>query len=172
MSIVSEILRLQGAKADLKTAIESKGVIVSSETTLDGYAELVNQISSGSSQVGSLTKYKSVLLTPSLETYALLTNPMDVAPKIIVITAPVDSHARQTANYIQDVIINFDLCGAAWYKNASDVFYSSSLRRSETPNANGLFGFLSGQPTKIIIYRASGTIIWSTQTEYQLEFYA
>lgn len=45
MSIASEITRLQTAKADLKTAIEAKGVTVPSGTALDGYADLVEQIS-------------------------------------------------------------------------------------------------------------------------------
>lgn len=49
MSIASEITRLQTAKADLKTAIENKGVTVPSATKLDGYASLVDQISGGSS---------------------------------------------------------------------------------------------------------------------------
>ena len=44
MSIASEITRLQQAKADLKTAIEAKGVTVPASTTLDGYAALVDQI--------------------------------------------------------------------------------------------------------------------------------
>lgn len=47
MSIASEITRLQTAKADLKTAIEGKGVTVSSSATLDDYADLVNEISGG-----------------------------------------------------------------------------------------------------------------------------
>ena len=47
MSIATEIIRLQTAKADLKTAIEAKGVTVSSATTLDGYATLVGEITSG-----------------------------------------------------------------------------------------------------------------------------
>lgn len=47
MSVASEITRLQNAKADLKTAIEGKGVIVPSSTKLDGYADLVNSISGG-----------------------------------------------------------------------------------------------------------------------------
>lgn len=47
MSIASEISRLQGAKADLKTAIEGKGVTVPSATKLDGYADLVDAISQG-----------------------------------------------------------------------------------------------------------------------------
>lgn len=49
MSIATEITRLQGAKADLKTAIEAKGVTVPSSTTIDGYATLVGQISGGGS---------------------------------------------------------------------------------------------------------------------------
>lgn len=44
MSIASEISRLQQAKADLKTIIESKGVTVPSGTTLDEYPALVQQI--------------------------------------------------------------------------------------------------------------------------------
>lgn len=43
MSIASEITRLQGAKADLKTAIESKGITVSSSAKLDDYPALVDQ---------------------------------------------------------------------------------------------------------------------------------
>lgn len=44
MSIATEITRLQGAKADLKTAIENKGVTVSSSALLDAYPALVTAI--------------------------------------------------------------------------------------------------------------------------------
>lgn len=47
MSIASEISRLQTAKADLKIAIEGKGVTVPSSTKLDGYADLVDSIEAG-----------------------------------------------------------------------------------------------------------------------------
>ena len=47
MSVTSEITRLQNAKADLKTAIEGKGVAVPSTTKLDGYADLVESIQQG-----------------------------------------------------------------------------------------------------------------------------
>lgn len=47
MSIASEITRIQGAKANLKTAIEGKGVTVPSSTKLDGYADLVDDIQTG-----------------------------------------------------------------------------------------------------------------------------
>ena len=47
MAISDEITRLQQAKADLKTAIEGKGVTVSSSATLDDYADLIDNISTG-----------------------------------------------------------------------------------------------------------------------------
>lgn len=47
MSIATEITRLQTAKADLKTAIEGKGVTVPSATKIDGYADLVDAIETG-----------------------------------------------------------------------------------------------------------------------------
>lgn len=63
MSIASEITRLQGAKADLATAIEGKGVSVPSATKLDGYADLVDAISQGGG--GGTMQSKSVSYTPS-----------------------------------------------------------------------------------------------------------
>jgi hypothetical protein len=48
MSISSEISRLTQAKADIKTAIESKGVTVPSSAKLDDYPELIDDIEQGS----------------------------------------------------------------------------------------------------------------------------
>lgn len=47
MSIASEIERLQNAKSALKTAIEGKGVTVSSSAKLEDYPALVDSISGG-----------------------------------------------------------------------------------------------------------------------------
>lgn len=47
MSVATEITRIQGAKADLKTSIEAKGVTVPSATLISGYAALVDQIETG-----------------------------------------------------------------------------------------------------------------------------
>lgn len=47
MSVTSEITRLQNAKADLKTAIEGKGVTVSADAKLDAYPALVESIQQG-----------------------------------------------------------------------------------------------------------------------------
>lgn len=49
-TIAQEITRLTTAKADLKTAIEGKGVTVPSSTLLDGYAALVDQIQQGGAE--------------------------------------------------------------------------------------------------------------------------
>lgn len=52
MSISSEITRLTQAKADIKTAIENKGVTVPSSAKLDDYPELIDDIEQGSSGGG------------------------------------------------------------------------------------------------------------------------
>lgn len=56
MSIANEIARLQGAKADLKTAIEGKGVTVPAATKLDGYADLVDDIQAGGEEINNQDK--------------------------------------------------------------------------------------------------------------------
>lgn len=48
MSIENEIIRLQNAKASIKTAIENKGVEVGDNVKLDNYAELIDSITVGS----------------------------------------------------------------------------------------------------------------------------
>ena len=47
MSVATEIERLQGAKEDIKDAIEAKGVTVPSSAKIDDYADYVSQISGG-----------------------------------------------------------------------------------------------------------------------------
>lgn len=59
MSISTEITRLQTAKADLKTAIEGKGVTVPSATKIDGYADLVESIETGGG--GDITPYLNII---------------------------------------------------------------------------------------------------------------
>lgn len=61
MSIATEISRLQTAKADIKTAIEAKGVTVPSNATLDTYDTYVSQISGGGG-----TNYLSQYVNKSL----------------------------------------------------------------------------------------------------------
>lgn len=83
MSIATEITRLQGAKADLKTSIEAKGVTVPSATLISGYASLVDQISGGgglpdsdglvgmSIATGDMTESAATLTLTYIPTYLL-----------------------------------------------------------------------------------------------------
>lgn len=65
MSVSSEITRLTNAKAAIKTAIEGKGVTVSSSTTLDGYADLIDAIQTGGG---------GAVLTPTAGDYPVVAN--------------------------------------------------------------------------------------------------
>ena len=86
MSIATEITRLQTAKADLKTAIEGKGVTVPSATTLDGYAELVGDIESGGGGSDTFADICNGTVT-SYESTALLRIPANVLRSITTLTS-------------------------------------------------------------------------------------
>ena len=70
MSIATEISRIQSAKADIKTAIEAKGVTVPSSATIDTYDDYVSQISGG----GGGIPMPSNLSAATLNDYGSLTS--------------------------------------------------------------------------------------------------
>ena len=59
MSVQSEINRINGAKNDIKEAIEAKGVEVPSNTKITGMAALISQIAAGGS-IRMWTQYDSM----------------------------------------------------------------------------------------------------------------
>ena len=65
MSISTEITRLQQAKADLRTAIQAKGVTVPAAAKLDDYDTYVGQISGGGG---------GAVLTPTAGDYPIVGN--------------------------------------------------------------------------------------------------
>lgn len=70
MTIASEITRLQGAKANLKTSIEAKGVTVPSSATIDTYSGYVDQIQTSSSIVnGVIESYLASTSTVAADTF-------------------------------------------------------------------------------------------------------
>ena len=71
MSIATELARIQQAKADIKTAIEVKGVSVPSSATIDTYDDYVAQISGGG---GGGIPMPSKLSSASLNNYGLITS--------------------------------------------------------------------------------------------------
>lgn len=62
MSIASEITRLQGAKADIKSSIEAKGVSVPSSATLDDYSDYIDSISGGGSLPTSVNELAELIV--------------------------------------------------------------------------------------------------------------
>lgn len=60
MSIANELTRIQGAKADLRTAIQGKGVTVPASAKIDAYPDYVEAI-----QQGSAPSLQSKSVTPS-----------------------------------------------------------------------------------------------------------
>ena len=73
-TIAQELTRIQTAKADIKTAIEAKGVTVPSATTIDGYATLVGQIQSGSTLPATLEVQATTVHTSASTTENIASN--------------------------------------------------------------------------------------------------
>ena len=90
MSVASEILRLEGAKADIKTAIEAKGVTVPSSAKLDDYNTYVAQIPTGSS-----VNLTTLQVTPTTSAQTITpTSPVDGWDEVDVsaVTASIDAN--------------------------------------------------------------------------------
>lgn len=69
-TIAENLSRIQSAKADIKTAIEAKGVTVPSSATIDTYSTYVSQISGG----GGGIPMPSNLSAATLNNFGLLTS--------------------------------------------------------------------------------------------------
>lgn len=84
MAITDEITRLQIAKSNIKTSIESKGVIVPEEATLDVYAPLIDTI-----ETQGLYQEKSV--TPKVEDQVVKPDEgFDALSKVVVEKTPLE----------------------------------------------------------------------------------
>ena len=96
MSIQSEITRLANAKAELKTAIESKGVTVAADAKLDGYSALVESITTADNIVhADIPNYiKSAALEVAKKVRAVQTD------ESITFIAMSDSHQLDTSEDI------------------------------------------------------------------------
>ena len=85
MSIASEIQRLQTAKADIKSAIEGKGVTVPVSATLEDYPDLIDSISGGG---GGSVQFNSGSFTGDQSVSAILS--VGFEPDVVIIDADLD----------------------------------------------------------------------------------
>ena len=130
MSIANEIQRLQSAKADIKAAIEEKGVTVG-EGRIDTYADLIRQITSGGGNLpnniaainGDTWTQVASLSSGVLEIEHGLTD----TPDVIVITSDI----------LELDAINSNVLAYMFYDNTSQSFgYSVCANKSITTRVN------------------------------------
>ena len=118
MSIASEITRLQTAKAGLKTAIEGKGVTVSSSALLDDYPDLVDAIQTG----GGGTDYLLQRITNTLASYtADLDNKTIQGRALSNVTALTALHLSGVKN-----VSNYSIDGCDHLETAVIKFYAQN----------------------------------------------
>ena len=114
MSIASEITRLQNAKANIKTAIEAKGVEIPSNATLDEYSDYVEEIPSG----GTDTRWEEI--------------GYDEEPSII----------QDGIDYAKQIMQNWDASitdrHGAFYNDKNLIFFPN-VDMSNVVNVNGMF---------------------------------
>ena len=115
MSVTSEITRLQNAKADLKTAIEGKGVTVSADAKLDAYPALVESIQQGGGSIEDLITKENLV---SIETLIEGTN------------ITLDASNNFTAN---DVFIS-----SVFFRSATLTFQDITIQVGNSINALNL----------------------------------
>ena len=93
MSIQSEIDRLKTAKSAISNAIENKGVAVPQDTSIDGMAALINEISSG-----SLYTYKGTFTVDGWEPTAIRTDNTVISYEQTVTVTSIDGGPAMSSN--------------------------------------------------------------------------
>lgn len=136
MSIANEISRLNTAKANIKTAIENKGVTVPSAATLDTYPTYINSISQSGGGASSSSPYGEMIDVYDNSTVnnwkpgALFTSV--VIPKEVV---SLDANAFQNSKQLETVTFEsgsaFTSCGNNTFRTCTalqSVVFPSTLR--------------------------------------------
>ena len=118
MSVATEITRLQTAKENIKTALESKGVTVPSDATLDSFNVYVEEISDDEAVKGLLqrdiTSIDGPEGTTSIGSYAFLNctglTSVTIPNSVITIDNYIFSGCT-SLNYAKVMAINFSNMG-------------------------------------------------------------
>jgi hypothetical protein len=154
MSIASEVTRLQNAKANLKTAIKSKGVEVDDTDTIDTFASKVDEIQMGGSdswydtfwdsfqQNGKRTDYKNFAFGGISWNDQIFKPKYDIRP-----TVSADMFKNSKITDLKHILINCGVvldCSTIIY-SAQTMFADSNVTRlplldfSATENMRSMF---------------------------------
>ena len=157
MSIASEITRLTGAKADIKTAIEGKGVTVPSSATIDEYAPYIDAISGGGSS--GFTKGYAV----GVGGQATLQFTVAGEPKAFVVTAT--DYSVGTLSVIGDSTGCRGIYAAAstYQHNYSTGFTASYSNGTLTITPPTGISFIE-EDYVVVYYYGTGTLTFKTST--------
>lgn len=162
MSIATEIQRLQTAKADIKTAIEGKGVTVPSSTKLDGYASLIDLIQQGGD--GLTNEVKQALLNMAQNLAYTTPNAQELYDALFQAFYPV---ASISASFNQGSNVIYDTDSLDDLKQYLTVTATYEGGTSEIVTNYTLNGTLTaGTSTIVVSYGGKTTTFNVTVTEY------
>jgi len=119
MSIANEIQRLQSAKANIKAAIENKGVTVG-DGTIDTYAEMKDEISAGGSGEDYL-QYAKTVQFHSLNDFGKAEVELNLNKCTSLLNLCFVNTIENTNNTVEHITINIPKETATTITNASDM---------------------------------------------------
>ena len=162
MSIASEISRIQGAKADLRTSIQAKGVSVPADALIDAYPDYVDAISGG----GGGENLTTLSVTPSTSAQHLTpTSPVDGWDEVNVSAVTSSIDANIAAGNIKDGVTILGVTGT--YTGGGSSTIASTTTAVGASNASSISFTLAGNPKMfavILQLASSGSYLTNSST--------
>ncbi len=136
---------------------------------------LMQMLGGGSEMLGRFSKYKSISVTPTDANQLQFANPLDVLPKIMIITCPSDSAPYTAMGKCLGGTYSFEMGGGAtFYYRASDSLFISTgatmFLNTDSTASNLPFGTRTNGD--IFVRRVTATVTWATDTTYTVELLA
>ena len=161
MSIADDLTRIQGAKEDLRTSIQAKGVTVPASAKIDAYPDYVDAIQQG----GGGSNLTTLNVTPTTSAQHLTpTSPVDGWDEVNVsaVTSAIDSNI--TAGNIKSGV---NILGVTGTYTGGSATIASTTATVGTSNASSISFTLSGQPKMwavILQLASSGSYLTNSST--------
>ena len=141
MSIADDLTRIQGAKADLRTSIQAKGVTVPASAKIDAYPDYVDAIQQG----GGGGTYQAKTATPSTSQQVITADTgYDALSQVTIgaVTSSIDANIQ--AGNIKSGTTILGVTGN--YTGGGSATVASTTASVGGSNASSLSFTLSGQP--------------------------